>query len=73
MANRGLIRVEAASIEEITAHFPNFAEFLIGVTVESLEAAGIDEGVIVIVHVIFLVGIGMKRCTEREALEYWLD
>lgn len=73
MAKRRLIWVEATSIEEITAHFPDFAELLVGVTAEGLKLARVDEGVIVIVHLIFFVGVRMKGRTERQTLENWLD
>ena len=55
LAKRRLVWVEAIMIEEITAHFPNFAELLVGITVEGLELARVDEGVIVVVHVVVTV------------------
>ena len=73
LAKRRLVWVEAIMIEEITAHFPNFAELLVGITVEGLELARVDEGVIVVVHVVFFVGVGMKGCTERQTFENGFD
>ena len=53
-------------IEEITAHFPNFAELLVGITVEGLELARVDEGVIVVVHVVFFVYLHHLRLRSDE-------
>ena len=69
MANGRLVRVVAGIVEEIAAHFADFAELLIGVASERLKLPRVNEGVVVI-HIVFVVGIRVKRCTEGEVLEY---
>ena len=64
LAKRRLVWVEAIMIEEITAHFPNFAELLVGITVEGLELARVDEGVIVVVHVVWHLGVRERRVDD---------
>lgn len=70
---RSLIRIEAAIIEEIAAHFPDFAELLVCVAVEGVELARVDERVVVVVHVVVVVGVRVQGCAQGQALEDGLD
>ena len=71
-----LIRCITIIINEIAAHPPDFTELFAVRAVERLEwriFIGVDERVVVVVHVVRVGGIWMKRCTQREGFEDGFD
>lgn len=58
---RCLVRGVTVVIDEIAAHPANLAQLLVLIPVERLECVGIDEGVVVVFHVVCGGRIGVQR------------
>ena len=64
----GLVGLETI-IGEITAHPPDLAQFLVVVPCKGLESVGINECIVVIIHIVFARWIWVERSTERKCFE----
>ena len=67
----GLVWRITVVIDEIAAHPPDFTELFSFRAVESLKLTliRVDKRVVVVIHVVFVGGVGVQRCAQRKSLK----